>query len=259
MPVENYKHAIDSGVFLQGVDTSEIGGRFPVGREEIGTPAVFLILGQSNGANYGEARFTASEAVFNFNPFDGLCYRARDPLLGATGEGGSPWCLLGDALIRRGIARSVLLCPLGVGGSTVAEWAPGGPRHHRLSYALARLREAGFWPTHILWHQGEADALYATSATEYVQSFKAMAESLRNMDVAAPLYLATASFFAVPDGYTATQSVIRHAQQALIDPDKSIFAGPDTDLIKDRFDGCHFGKAGLVAHAQLWFETLTAQ
>jgi hypothetical protein len=106
------------------------------------------------------------------------------------------------------------------------EWAPGGPRHHRLSYALARLREAGVWPTQILWHQGEADALYATSAAEYVQSFKAMAESLRNMDVAVPLYLATASFFALPDGYTATQSVLRHAQQALIDPDKSILAGP---------------------------------
>jgi len=45
-------------------------------------------MGQSNG-NHGEARHVARQAVFNFNPFDGLCYRACDPLLGATDVPGS--------------------------------------------------------------------------------------------------------------------------------------------------------------------------
>jgi len=61
-------------------------------------------------------------------------YRARDPLLGASGDGGSPWCILEDALIADGFAQSILLCPLSVGGATVGEWAPGGTYHHRMIY-----------------------------------------------------------------------------------------------------------------------------
>ena len=101
MNLPSYQHAIDSGVYLRGVDSSPVGGRVPAARQEIGEPAVFLIIGQSNGANHGETRHSCKEAVFNFNPFDGGCYRASDPLLGATGDLGSPWCLLADALIAR--------------------------------------------------------------------------------------------------------------------------------------------------------------
>ena len=85
----SYQHAIDSGVYLRGVDSSRVGARLPVTRDEIGNPSVLLIMGQSNGGNHGEARHVARQAVFNFNPFDGLCYRACDPLLGATDVPGS--------------------------------------------------------------------------------------------------------------------------------------------------------------------------
>jgi Carbohydrate esterase, sialic acid-specific acetylesterase len=237
-----YQHAIDSGVYLSGVDTSRVGDRRPVSREEMGEPIVFFIIGQSNGGNHGATPFVAAEAVFNFNLFDGLCYRACDPLLGATGEGGSPWCLLGDALIRDGFAQSILLCPLNVGGATVGEWAPGGPYSHRMSYGLARLREAGFEPSHVLWHQGEADGLYATSGESYVRSFQALVASLRDLHITAPIHVAIASFF---------------AEHAVIDPGHGIFLGPDTDLIMDRFDGCHMGRRGLAEHARAWQVVLT--
>jgi len=75
----SYQHAIDSGVYLRGVDSSRVGARLPVTRDEIGNPSVLLIMGQSNGGNHGEARHVARQAVFNFNPFDGLCYRACVP------------------------------------------------------------------------------------------------------------------------------------------------------------------------------------
>jgi Carbohydrate esterase, sialic acid-specific acetylesterase len=252
----SYQHAIDSGVYLRGVDSSHIASRSPVPREDIGEPSVLLIIGQSNGGNHGETRSTAEEAVFNFNPFDGLCYRACDPLLGATGDGGSPWCILGNALITEGFAQSILLCPLSVGGSTVAEWGPGGTYHHRMAYGIARLRQAGFEPSHVLWHQGEADALYGTSADDYVKSFRALMGSLCELDIRAPIYLATASYFAVPKGYSANQAIIRRGQQSLIDAEKWILPGPDTDLIRDRFDGCHMGTAGLREHAQMWHACL---
>jgi Carbohydrate esterase, sialic acid-specific acetylesterase len=254
---QSYQHAIDSGVYLSGVDTSRVGDRRPVSRGEIGEPIALFIIGQSNGGNHGATPFAAAEAVFNFNLFDGLCYRACDPLLGATGEGGSPWCLLGDALIRDGFAESVLLCPLNVGGATVGEWAPGGPYSHRMSYGLARLREAGFEPSHVLWHQGEADALYGTSGESYVRSLQALVGSLRDLHITAPIHVAIASFFAEPAGYSAAQSVIRAAQHAVIDPGHGIFLGPDTDLIMDRFDGCHLGRRGLMDHARAWQVILT--
>src|SRR5262245_53922583 len=210
----SYQHALDSGVYLPGVDASHVGDRRPVARTDMGDPAVLLIIGQSNGGNHGDTLFAAGEAVFNFNPFDGLYYRARDPLLGATGEGGTPWCLLADGLIRDGFADSILLCPLNVGGASVGEWAPGGPYHHRLSYAVARLRHAGFAPSRVLWHQGEADALYGTSQEAYMRSLRALVASLRELDIGAPVHVAIASYFAVPEGFGTAQAVIRAAQRA---------------------------------------------
>jgi Carbohydrate esterase, sialic acid-specific acetylesterase len=256
MTPASYQHAIDSGVYLSGVDSSCIGARLPVERSAIGDPSVFLIIGQSNGGNHGETKHAAKRSVFNFNPFDGLCYRACDPLLGATGDGGSPWCMLGDALIAEGFAQSILLCPLSVGGATVGEWAPGGTYHHRLIYGIERLREAGFCPCYVLWHQGEADALYGTSADDYVNAFRVLAQSLRDLDIRAAIYVAIASYFAVPEGYGASQAIIRRAQQSLISPKDLILPGPDTDLIRDRFDGCHMGNTGLREHAQMWQTSL---
>jgi hypothetical protein len=257
MSSPGYQHAIDSGVYLKGVDSSHIGARLPVAREEIGTPSVLLIIGQSNGGNHGETRSTAHRAVFNFNVFDGLCYRASDPLLGTTGDGGSPWCILGDALIAAGFAPSILLCPLSVGGATVAEWAPGGTYHHRMTYGLAGLRQAGFEPSHVFWHQGEADALYGTSAQDYTATFFTLFQSLRELGITAPVYVAIASFFSIPEGYQPQQNVIRAEQRSLINGDIGILAGPDTDVIRDRYEGCHMGTLGLSQHAAAWEAVLT--
>src|SRR5205814_7295199 len=51
--------------------------------------AVIITLGQSNAANHGEDLYVATEHVDNLNLYDGLCYQAADPLLGASGCGGN--------------------------------------------------------------------------------------------------------------------------------------------------------------------------
>ena len=155
-------------------------------------------------------------------------------------------------MIADGFAQSILLCSFAVGGSTVAEWAPGGPFHHRLTYGIAALRQAGFEPTYVLWHQGEADALYGTSAEDYSKAFQELVTSLRELGVRVPIYVAIASYFAIPEGYGASQAIIRRAQQSLISPQHAILPGPDTDMIRDRFDGSHMGTGGLREHARLW-------
>jgi hypothetical protein len=260
LPSPLYQHAFDSGVYLVGVDTSRLLGRSPVEHGPFGThpgSATFLIIGQSNAGNHGLGATAASAQVYNFNPFDGLCYPAADPLLGATGDGGSPWCLMADSLIAARFADEILLVPLAVGGAAVAEWSLGGPYHHRLTYALDRLGEHGTVPTHVLWHQGEADALYGTSAEAYVGHFQQLVSALRARGIAAPVYVATATYFGIPQGYGPQQQVIRLAQSRLIDPGAGIRNGPDTDLILDRYDACHLDETGLRKHAAAWVEALT--
>jgi hypothetical protein len=254
-----YRDARDAGVYLPGVDSSELEWRRPVSHPPFGVgsgSAVLLILGQSNAANHGQGRFAAGPQVCNFNPFNGRIYPAADPLLGATGGGGSPWCAMSDALIARGFADEILLVPVAVGGSTVADWAPGGPRNHRLMYALDRLAKHGSAPTHILWHQGEADALYGTSGDDYVASFDRFAGSLRACGITGPIYVAIATYFGIPPGHERQQATIAAAQARLIDPAAGILQGPCTDLIRDRYDDCHFDETGLRKHAAAWVEVL---
>lgn len=262
LPSLLYQHALDSGVYLPGVDTSELRGRVPAQRGPFGTrpgSLALVIAGQSNAANHGAGHFAASRAVYNFNFFDGLVYPAADPLLGATGDGGSPWCLMSDILIERGVADEILLVPVAVGGAEVKDWAPGGPRNHRLMYALGRLRSTGTVPTHVLWHQGEADALYRTPADDYRERFLGFVRSLREAGVAAPVYMAVAAYFGVPEGYSDHQALIAAEQRGLVDPAAGIFAGPCTDLIRDRYDDCHLDETGLRKHAAAWVEILTAR
>jgi Carbohydrate esterase, sialic acid-specific acetylesterase len=252
-----YQHAVDSGVYLKGVDTSRVDSRQIVNLTVSDRkPTTLLAIGQSNIANHGAVQFACSHHVFNFNPFDGQFYHAADPLLGATGDGGSPLCILADSLIESGFAESIVLCSIAVGGAAVAEWAPGGPYHNRLNYALVRLKAVGLWPSHVLWHQGEADALYGTSAENYVRDFRRLAHSLRSMAITGPILVARASYFAIPKGYDVQQREIRSAQESLMSSEELILPGPDTDLIGDRYDGCHFGSVGLRKHAWGWHYAL---
>ena len=138
----------------------------------------------------------------------------------------------------------------------MADWAPGGPDSHRLMYALDRAQAHGSRPTHVLWHQGEADALYGTASDDYVARFNAFAGSLRSRGIAAPIYVAIAAYFGIPAGYGPQQAVIAAAQRRLIEPAVGIFEGPCTDAIRDRHDDCHMSETGLHKHAAAWVEAL---
>src|SRR5271156_4421407 len=69
--------------------------------------AVLLVIGQSNAANYqGQRHQSGDDRVINFSA--GHCYRAASPLLGADGELGETWTLLGTKLISaRVVARAL--------------------------------------------------------------------------------------------------------------------------------------------------------
>jgi hypothetical protein len=216
--------------------------------------AVLLTGGQSNAANYGQMPITPREGVFNFDWFDGQCYRARDPLLGPDGNGGSVWTRLGDLLVARGDYEQVLIAPVAVGGSALRRWIPGGDLHVRLVETKRRLDAVGVHVTHVLWHQGERDAELATPGDVYTEEFGKLVASLRELGIDAPVYPAVASACGGPGS-----EAIRTAQRGLPLRFAGVKAGPDTDALANltyRYDACHFSDAGLDAHARLWLDAV---
>jgi hypothetical protein len=221
-----------------------------------GRPAVILIFGQSNGANSGDAPYVPRNRVFNFNLFGGHCYVARDPLLGTTESRGNFASRMADMLIERGLFDTVVLAPIGVGGSRIEEWTTGGGRHRRLQVAIKRATDHTLTFTHMLWHQGESNAGVDADAHLYIGCFLNIHEALRSYGVDAPIYVAQATICNSPPNET-----IRSAQRAVVDQGLGILAGPDTDTIglNHRYDGCHMSESGLTRHAELWVEALGHQ
>ena len=218
--------------------------------------AVILGIGQSNIANEGEAsaRYVPEGEVYNFNFFDGRCYVAKDPLLGASIDRSNILTRLGEFLVRRGDYNRVLLVPVAHGGTYASEWSPGGRMFPRLQWTLERLRERRIKITHILWQQGEAEAATSKpSAEDWIRHFMAMVGAIRAAGADAPIYVAQCTICC-----NDANETIRSAQRKVIDPAAGIFAGPDIDAVgrDERYDGCHFSAAGLRHAAELWHEAL---
>jgi len=213
---------------------------------------VALVFGQSNAGNWGESPRTAGPRVFSF--FRGRYARAKDPLPGANGNGGSVWTRLGDKLIDTKLYDRVVFVPAAIGATQISEWAPGGILHKDLLRNIDEATEAGYTFTHLLWHQGESDAVLGTSTQEYEERFRSMLASIRQQGVDAPAFVAVttrcSAFIPNPE--------IRQAQQDLVNPAQGIFAGPDTDMLDEtfRFDSCHFSNEGLDMHANLWLKVI---
>ncbi len=216
---------------------------------------VAVLLGQSNAANHGELVPTRPhENLFNY--FDGGCFEASDPLLGATGTGASVWTRVGRRLLDHNVYERVILAPLAVSGATVQDWAPGGKLAGSLVRNLAELEHVGLAVTSVMWQQGEADAADHTSRSDYERRLRAVIGTIRSRVRAAPIYVSSTSRCALirPD------PEIRAAQAAVVDRRANILAGPDVDALDERYryDGCHFNDDGLEALADLWIERLGA-
>ncbi len=216
---------------------------------------VALAFGQANSANAGESPKTANEKVFNF--FNGKLYRAQDPLLGASGDGGSVWTRLGDELVKRRLYDTVIFAPIGVGATKLAHWQPGEVLHDRLLQAIRGLRDSGLAITHLFWDQGGSDTIARTSKEAYQQMFQAMLASIRREGVTAPIYVAISTAARCKKHHPDPE--IRKAQQQLIDISNGILPGPDTDTLglADRYDGCHFTEEGLEKVTLQWLDVLT--
>lgn len=242
--------------------------------ERFGVGEVFVVSGQSNSSNYGQERFGALDD--RVSSFDGQHWSlARDPMPGAqdTSIGGSPWPLCG-ALLRAALDVPIAFALSGYGGTSIREWqhdafAERDGRKIVLFDALAQRVETLRHFRALLWHQGESDAYDGMDTERYIALFQRMKHALIDVTgVDSAWMVANATF--VPssmdekpaDVCRDNQQKLRRAQQELWSRGIAL-EGPDTDdLLGDMRhsqDGIHFSKRGLEAHAQRWFERITAQ
>jgi hypothetical protein len=213
---------------------------------------VWLVLGQSNAANHAERRIEAGASVA---AFDGRrCRRARDPLPGGDGEGGSLWTPLAETWVREGRASRVLIAVSAQSATAIAEWQPGGRLHRRALETVAALRSHRLRVTRILWLQGEADAILGTSGPAYAQALVATLEPLHRAS-GAPVHVALAARCG-----DAFSPAVREAQARVAHLFDWARPGPDLDAIGpgERFERCHFARPGQARAVALWKQALAA-
>ena len=219
--------------------------------------AVLLLVGQSNAGNHqGQRHQSADDRVVNF--VDGRCYRAASPLLGADGERGETWTLLGNKLVQSGLYHTVILIPAAVGGSSVRRWAAGGDLNAMLMAVIAAVK-ARYTINAVLMDQGTTDFVERMPEGEYRSDLKSMIDSVRAQGVHAPFFITRAT--AGPPDWTEDNPVAR-AQATLADSRNAVFDGPNTDrdvTPLDRYDGYHFGASGQEKFTDAWMRLLQGQ
>ncbi len=218
--------------------------------------AVIVIVGQSNAANHGTGRYVAKHRVDNFNIYDGKCYHAADPLLGASGDGGNFAARLGDKLIEVGLFDRVILAPIAMGGTTVEQWAEEGMFNRRIPVVIRRLYDAGLSADFILWQQGEGNqGVGDIGGRQYRKNLLEVIRTFRRYGVTAPFFV---SLTTTCGGPHPNAENIRAGQKSAVDRMAAIYQGADTDTIglEHRWDTCHFNEVGLDMVASLWLDVI---
>lgn len=238
------------------VDTS---GRVRVPPLSSQTTLTLLVAGQSLAANNGDTTTyqpAQTAQVLNLNPYDGLVYQLRDPVLGTSGTMGSWISRLGDLLIEKGVCQRVIFVPIAVDGTAVAEWAPGGDCNQKLVAGLRRVIAAGLNLSAVLWAQGVQDNKLNSTQAYYQQMFYGVMATIRAFSNC-PVFISVQSMFA-----TATNANVTAAQAALVQVGAGTYAGANFDVLgtgsNRKSDGTHLTDAGNAAAAALWLTALQA-
>jgi hypothetical protein len=209
---------------------------------------VAFVFCKINYANHEGERYKAiNQNVVNY--FDGNYYIASDPLLGATGFGGSMWTITANKLIESQFADKVVILAAGVGGSALKHWKTGGALNSMLQSRFKDAKDHNIEVTHFLWHQGESD--FGISEVEYTDGLTDVINLTQKYFPKSKFFVSQASrcYEVLP------YAPILKAQRDITHL-KNVYAGPNTDLIEDRFDGCHLSGKGVEKASEQWIELI---
>lgn len=233
---------------------------------------VLIVAGQSNYQNVANTAYTPTNgsALDNFNVYDGGMYAAADPLLGASwtyttlGVGGtnpSPGNIgtrVGDLLITNGKFDRVILVPVAIGGTAVADWATGAVSN-RIPTAMARLASRGITPATtgvtfaVIWGQGESDA--GTGQATYTSRLNTVISNAASAGFSGRWFINKQTWIG---GVVDTNT---QAAQVAMPNGSTIFAGADADSLNatNRYsDNTHFNDTGMAALATLVYNAMHA-
>ncbi|NDG26107.1 MAG: hypothetical protein EB120_02885, partial [Proteobacteria bacterium] len=102
---------------------------------------VLLAIGQSNSANHADKKVATRFPSQVFNYYDGKCYVASSPLLGATGEEGEFITPLADKLIENGTYKQIVIISSGIGATPISRWQADGDLNQMLLDTLASIKK----------------------------------------------------------------------------------------------------------------------
>lgn len=220
--------------------------------------AVFLVFGQSKADNtvIGDTYSTVNLTNHNLSLADGAVYRSAAGLLGNSIPpenalyGHSYLTRLADKVITGGSRARVITVPMCVGSASITTFSTGGTYADRYAYAKRRLDDRGLTCTHILFDQGETDAINGMSAATYTAHVQAIRSLLTAAGLTAAMYVAKATLH--PSASSGNQTIIRTGQTNAVNG-TTILAGPDLDAVAGRDgSGVHFNTTGSDAAASAW-------
>ncbi|MBA2710862.1 MAG: hypothetical protein H0U57_09750 [Tatlockia sp.] len=226
------------------------------GKKEVACPTqdnktgVLLVIGQSNSANHADKAMITKYPEKVYNYFNGKCYVASSPLLGATGTHGEFLTPLADYLLEMNVYKNIIIISSGMDGTKVARWEKGGDLNNMLMSVLDELKSK-FKITEVIFHQGESDYLERTPPLQYQQSFKSLVSSLRLEGKNTPPFYYS---IATRCGYGwYAHNPIALVQHTLASYEDKIYLGADTDVSipasERSFAICHFTEIGQLKAA----------
>jgi hypothetical protein len=209
-----------------------------------------LGIGQSNLANHCG---TPRTSPFGRVVLRGVDLPLSDPVAGGSGSAGSVWPRLADRLSQVPEVSDLALTLTAVGGTSIAEWAPGGP----LFKTLVERSDHGDLGavTHVVFQQGEKDTKLRTSTDGYLAAFMALYDGVSTLVGPATWIICRSSY-----RLGETSAHVIQAQNQAVASIAEAAAGPDLDRLgpKFRYDDAHFNDAGLERFAAELAEALVA-
>tara|TARA_B100001057_G_C22728467_1_gene902725 strand:- start:307 stop:1200 length:894 start_codon:yes stop_codon:yes gene_type:complete len=209
---------------------------------------VILVFGQSNSANHAQYSYQSDELNSVVNFFNGKCFKAQSPLLGASGKDGEWISLTASKLVDNGIYDEVIVISSGIKGSSISKWAENNRLNLLLIDVINNVKKK-YEITDLIWHQGETD-IKSPHIKIYQYYFKSLLKSIRNNKIEAPIFISVASLCGPKDNWTYPNNVSK-AQIKLVEID-GVEMGVNTDEkvpLSYRYNLCHFSKLGQEAAA----------
>jgi hypothetical protein len=247
------------------------------GQEELAA----IVAGQSNCSDIIATSGTPqpytptnASSINQLNINDGGIYTILDPVLGTSLNIGGGFSVLPvfDQLITAGKFARVVVEPVCIDGSAVADWQ-NGIIAGRLATAINRLTAKGWVASSkvvviIIWMQGEEDNLLATTQIAYTASLNSLIAQSRTAGFPGPWFVAEETYY-----QGATSSAVQNAQtvtspSGVINNGSGVYAGPNVDSLVGSIcsgsaacrqsDNIHLTGAGRTSLAPLWTTALHA-